>query len=1063
MGLELGRVSGSLLSSNILRNGENLAFDTNLLYFDVTSGYVGIKTDSPSRELTVVGTTRAIDGILVQTQAEFADLIFVNNKIQNVIGEIYIRPNQLSDPTVTLIELQTQNLSFTEQLINNIIPNNDINITANNDGRVKFYTTTVVIDGNLHATGDITLDGTITFGDTSNDNVTFNVDVTSNIKPNISDTYDLGTPLITWQNLYSVNVIASDVQISTDLTVNDIDITYTPANTIYVSINGDDTNYGNHLHSTYRTIKKALSMAASGNEIIIFPGIYDEIFPLTVPQNVSIQGSSIQTVIVKPTFATRYNDAFLLNGGSTVSFMTIQDFFFDSIENTGYAFKFAPNFTSSNRSPYIFNVTVSTKGSVTTLADPLGFNQGDAGAGAYLDGSVANSLSTTPAGLFSATTFITPNQDALTATNGVRIEWTNSFILYAKRSIYLTTGTLGFAQEATMFGAEFRGINSTSTYGTYGVVADGDHTKGYLTGYQFSYVGSGSDSSNDDSLAIQANEIIPINGGVLYYYSTDHRGDIRVGDIFYVNQSTGQVTFNAQSITFNATGSIVLEGPDGVTRIDAHKVQQSNIVIYDNNITSLDGPVNLLSASTISTLRTDVFVTGIVDVSGDVNVKGNVFLGDTAFDQVTILPELTQSINPKDNNTYTLGTTDDRWRTAFLTTINVDNVTQITNNTVTTLATDTDLQLIASGTGKIYVPDKNVEITNDLTIDEIVTVLGDTNLQDTEVLGLITQIGDIQQTGNSDITGTFRSNNVTITGSGSYLDIPNINIVDNIISVTAVDTDLVITADGTAGVILDSKIKITNTTISNSWIGATTDLQKSIIFSPVADAQVVINSTKFLQVPYSNNSSKILTAVGEIRHNNSNFLYEGFVPGGLVRFTNLYDTDHNTYITPELTNGTNDSTLRFSINGAVRATVSATTLFTSSLEIDNINIINNEIKNIVTDDELVILPDGNGYANLNSLPIRGGEIVNSTNSALILESTGRGYIKFGGHGAIVIPTGATSDRRLLPEIGETRYNTTVDYVEVFNGVTWQSAAGNALAATEEEVLEELEIWALVMG
>ena len=1060
MGLKLGRVSGPLLASNLLRNGETLAFDTDLLYFDVTSGYVGIKTNSPSRELTV--ETAITPAGIVDTQAEIADLIFVNNKIQNVIGKIYIRPNQSIDPTVTLIELQTQNLSFSEQLINNITPNNDINITANNDGYVKFYTTTVIIDGDLHATGDITVDGPVTFGDTSDDSVTFNVDITSNITPDISDTYNLGTSSATWQNLFSTNVIASDIRSSTDLTVNDIDITYTTANTIYVSINGNDTNYGNHLHSTYRTIKKALSMAASGNEIIIFPGTYDEIFPLTIPQNVSIQGSNIQAVIIKPTVATRYNDAFLLNGGSSVSFLTITDFFFNSVGNTGYAFKLASDFISANSSPYIYNVTVSTSGSVTTLTDPLGFNQSDAGAGAYLDGSVANSSSTIPSVMFSATTFITPNQDALTATNGVRIECTDSFILHAKRGIYLTTGALGFAQEAVTFGAELYSINSTSAYGTYGVVADGSHTKGYLTGHQFSYVGSGGDSSNDDSLTIQANEITPINGGILYYYSANHHGDIRVGDIFYVNQSTGVVAVNAQSISFNATGRIVLGGPNGGTRSDAHTIHQANIVIHDNNISSLYGPVNLLAASTISTLRTDVFVTGIIDVTGNVNVKGNVFFGNTEFDQTTIFPKLTQSINPKDTNTYTLGTSDIRWRTAFLTSINIDNVTQITNNTVTTLTADTDLRLIASGTGEIYVPDKNVEITNDLTIDEIVTVLGDTTLQDTEVLGTITQDGDIQQTGNSDIEGTFRSNDVTITGSGSYIDIPNINIVDNIISVTVPDTNLIITADGTAGVIIDSKIKVTNTTISNNWLAATDKLQKSIIFSPGNAGHVVINSTKFLQIP-RNNSSNVLTAAGEIRQNNATSFYEGFVPGGLVSFSNLYDTGRNTYVSPELTWGTNDNTLRFGVNGTVIATITETALFTNSMIIDNINIIDNHIDNIESGADLVILPNGTGYANLNGMPIRDGKIVNSTNTALVLNSTGGGYIKFGGSGAVVFPSGATSARRLLPELGETRFNTTLAYLEIFNGDTWQSAAGSTLAASEADVIEELGLWSLILG
>jgi len=48
--------------------------------------------------------------------------------------------------------------------------------------------------------------------------------------------------------------------------------------------------------------------------------------------------------------------------------------------------------------------------------------------------------------LFHSVTFITPNVDALTMTNGVRVEWLNSFTYFANRSLYATQGTLGFGE-----------------------------------------------------------------------------------------------------------------------------------------------------------------------------------------------------------------------------------------------------------------------------------------------------------------------------------------------------------------------------------------------------------------------------------------------------------------------------------------------------------------------------------------------------------------------------------------------------------------------------------------
>jgi len=55
--MAIGRISGSVLKSNLTRNGTDLAFETNLLYLDVTNSRVGIGTSEPSTLLHVNGTT----------------------------------------------------------------------------------------------------------------------------------------------------------------------------------------------------------------------------------------------------------------------------------------------------------------------------------------------------------------------------------------------------------------------------------------------------------------------------------------------------------------------------------------------------------------------------------------------------------------------------------------------------------------------------------------------------------------------------------------------------------------------------------------------------------------------------------------------------------------------------------------------------------------------------------------------------------------------------------------------------------------------------------------------
>jgi hypothetical protein len=57
--MAIGRISGSVLKSNLTRNGVDLAFETNLLYLDVTNSRVGIGTSEPTTALHVNGTVTA--------------------------------------------------------------------------------------------------------------------------------------------------------------------------------------------------------------------------------------------------------------------------------------------------------------------------------------------------------------------------------------------------------------------------------------------------------------------------------------------------------------------------------------------------------------------------------------------------------------------------------------------------------------------------------------------------------------------------------------------------------------------------------------------------------------------------------------------------------------------------------------------------------------------------------------------------------------------------------------------------------------------------------------------
>ena len=144
------------------------------------------------------------------------------------------------------------------------------------------------VTGNINATGNITLDGNLIFGNDSSDSVTINADVTSNIVPDVANTYNLGSVLKGWDaidfgTMEVQTVLGNSISLENGL----IDITMGQGNIFYVDKNGNDSNVGDHPNGAFSTLTRALSFADASIQgptvIHINPGEYEEVFPLIVP------------------------------------------------------------------------------------------------------------------------------------------------------------------------------------------------------------------------------------------------------------------------------------------------------------------------------------------------------------------------------------------------------------------------------------------------------------------------------------------------------------------------------------------------------------------------------------------------------------------------------------------------------------------------------------------------------------------------------------------------------------------------------------------------------------
>ena len=297
---QLGRIGGHLLNANLIRNGVDLSFknttfdSTPILFLDVNSGKVGIKTDSPAFDLDVnsdIKTTNAqatsqakIDNIVAQANGTFTTLV----------GPINIMP-QTAGSFINLQRMRSDDLDFNDNTISGLNSNQNIELITSGSGKVD-VAANAEINGNLYVTGNVTIDGDLSgfnrifLGDelynpdtNSGDVIEIAPDFTQSIIPGDDNTYDLGTGTIVdsskrrWGTAYVTdNLVNTDLPLPNEVRVSDQLQLNGVTNEIFALQSNDDVILApdtgiNYIESTrWREITASSSSASiTGNTLTV--------------------------------------------------------------------------------------------------------------------------------------------------------------------------------------------------------------------------------------------------------------------------------------------------------------------------------------------------------------------------------------------------------------------------------------------------------------------------------------------------------------------------------------------------------------------------------------------------------------------------------------------------------------------------------------------------------------------------------------------------------------------------------------------------------------------------
>jgi hypothetical protein len=256
------------------------------------------------------------------------------------------------------------------------------------------------------------------------------------------------------------------------------------------------------------------------------------------------------------------------------------------------------------------------------------------------------------------------------------------------------------------------------------------------------------------------------------------------------------------------------------------------------------------------------------------------------------------------------------------------------------------------------------------------------------------------------------------------------------------------------------KLPIANSPSIDYWTSVTNNLggtKRDVILQPAGN--VTISSTSNIGLPAGTTAQRPAVQ-GGLRYNSTFDSIEGLEIAGSVSIGGIYDTDRDTYL--DLSN----NQYNFVTQGQTNHTLNGTLIESQGFSSDHkFSIDGNIVSNDTLNGTSVLRSNGTGYTEIENIKFRDSELWNWSSSNFIINQTntnGEAFLKISNTSGMVVPLGTSAQRPGSPEVGHTRYNKQLEYLETWNGSAWINAAGEVESIATSDVENLAYVFNLIL-